>query len=99
MDQNRSLRVLIADPHVVVCDGVAEVLACQPDLKVVGKTHTGQETIDLFTLLQPDVLLTERDFPDMDGCLVISTLNRKFRSPCILVFSLQEGDETIYTAL
>src|SRR5437879_1089690 len=99
MNRTTSLRVLVADPHTMVCEGIAEVLSRLPQMEVVGQAQCGQETMDLFCLLRPDVLVMERDFPDMDGRTVIAILHQQFPSAGILVLSLQEGDEAIYTAL
>jgi len=93
------IRVLVADPHPVVCDGLEAMLSRQPDLECVGKIHSGQETLRRFNELRPDVLVTEITFPDLDGLRLLAQLREQCPSACLLVLSLKAGDEAIYQAL
>jgi len=99
MNPNAVIRVLLADPHPVVREGLASVLARQSDMECVGETSSGQETLRRFCELRPDVLVMEMHFSDMDGKSLLTSLRTRFPSACILVLTLQMGEETIYEAL
>jgi DNA-binding NarL/FixJ family response regulator len=58
-----SIRVLIADDHPIVRDGLAAVLATQPDLEVVGQASTGLEAFGQIDMLAPDVVLMDLQVP------------------------------------
>ncbi|UUU36888.1 response regulator transcription factor [Streptomyces sp. CA-210063] len=61
------MRVLLADDHPVVRDGLAAVLATQPDLTVVGEAANGAEALHQTASLAPDVVLMDLQMPGMDG--------------------------------
>lgn len=74
--QNPPIRVLIADDHPVVRTGLAAILEIRPEenIVVVGQASNGQEAIDLFAQLQPDVALIDLRMPELDGvgvCAVV----------------------------
>lgn len=60
-------RVLIADDHAVFRDGLRELLDKQPDIRVVGETGDGEETLRAVETLSPDVLLLDLSMPGMSG--------------------------------
>lgn len=99
MNSPTSLRILIADPHPVVREGVAAVLSRQPDMQVVAQAKNGQETLDLFGKLVPNVLVMEIDLPDMEGRELIATLTKRYPAACTLVLSRHDEEEYIYRAL
>ena len=66
------IRILIADDHPVVRDGLAAMLSTQPDFEVVAQAASGQEAIEKSGSYQPDVILLDLEMPGMDG---VETLN------------------------
>ena len=63
----RRIRVLLADDHPVVREGLARTLAAQEDIEVVGEASDGQEAIDMTGRLHPDVVLMDVIMPRVDG--------------------------------
>ncbi len=61
------IRVLLADDHVVMRDGLADLLARLPDMQVVGKAADGQEAVDLAVQVRPDVVIMDVSMPGLDG--------------------------------
>ena len=64
---NTPIRILVADDHPIVRDGLISILGTQPDFDVVGKAGDGRETLEQVETLQPDVLLLDLEMPHMDG--------------------------------
>ncbi len=94
-----SLRVLIADPEPVFRAGLVAVLLRQPDIQVAGQAGCGQEALDLFCTLRPDLLIMEARFDDMRGTEVIVAILRQFPASYILMLSRHAEEETIHHAL
>jgi DNA-binding NarL/FixJ family response regulator len=61
------IRVLIADDHTVVRDGLVALLARRPDITVVGEASNGVEAVEKAGQLRPDVILMDLRMPEMDG--------------------------------
>ena len=61
------IRILIADDHYVVRQGLAALLSPRNGMEVVGEAATGREAVDLARTLQPDVILMDMIMPEMDG--------------------------------
>ena len=61
------IRILIADDHLVVREGLQLILGMEEDLEVVGEAENGQTAVRLAAELQPDVVLMDLRMPGMDG--------------------------------
>ena len=93
MTVNLSLRILLADDHPVVREGLALILDNQSDMTVVGQARDGREAVELFCQLQPDVTLMDLRMPQMSEIVCISILPVLLILLCELLFllKLQEG--------
>ncbi|HXW03827.1 MAG TPA: response regulator transcription factor [Vicinamibacterales bacterium] len=84
-------RILIADDHAIVRDGIKALLTLAEDLAVVGEAATGREAIELATRLEPDVILMDVSMPDLGG--LESTIEIRKRVPrARIVVLTQYGD-------
>jgi DNA-binding NarL/FixJ family response regulator len=105
------IRILLADDHPIVREGLRAVLETQPDFEVVGtpeQATSGDEALRLAMELQPDILLLDLEMPVMDGVETIRRLRQQFRlepgksdgiRPRIIVFTAFDNDERIIAAL
>ena len=71
------IRVLIADDHFVVRQGLAALLVPRNGMEVVGEATTGREAVDLARALQPDVILMDMIMPEMNGPEAITLIKQE----------------------
>ena len=94
-----AIRILIADDHAVVRDGLAAMLSFQPDMAVAAHAKNGREAVEQFRAVKPDVALMDLAMPELDGVAAIVTIRSEFPEARILVLTTYDGDENVYRAL
>ena len=98
-NQPTTIRVLLADDHPVVREGVAAMLNRRPDMAVVAEANNGREAVDLYHTHQPDVVLMDLRMPEMGGVEAIHTIRADYPKAKIIVLTTYDGDEDIYRGL
>jgi two-component system, NarL family, response regulator LiaR len=93
------IRILVADDHPVVRDGLAAMLDTQPDFQVVAQASTGVEAVQKAVDLKPDILLLDLEMPDMDGVEALKQLRLLLPEIRTLVFTAFKTDELILGAI
>lgn len=93
------IRLLVADDHAVVRDGLVAILRRQKDLEVAGEARDGVEAVARFRELRPDVLLLDLEMPLLDGLGVIRQVRALDAQARIVVLTTYAGDERIHRAL
>lgn len=93
------IRIVVADDHPVVRDGLVAVLSTQPDFSVVGEAADGPAALAEVAALQPDVLLLDLEMPGLDGVAVLQQLNQTNATVRVLVFTAFDTDERILGAI
>ncbi|HEY6403203.1 MAG TPA: response regulator transcription factor [Blastocatellia bacterium] len=99
MDKTKPIRVLLAEDHEIVRDGLAAIIDYQSDMTVVGHACNGEEAVERFAELQPDITLMDLRMPGMGGAPAIEAIRKKFGDARIIVLTTYDGDENIYRAL
>ena len=99
MPAEPAIRILVADDHPVVRDGLVAILSTQPDFAVAGEAGSGPEAVRLALDLRPDVLLLDLEMPGLDGTGVLSRLREAQVPIKTLVFTAYDTDERILTAI
>lgn len=93
------IRILVADDHPIVRDGLISILGTQADFDVVGKAGDGQETLTEVSKLHPDVLLLDLEMPLMDGVETLRNLRDTHTKVRTIVFTAFDTDERIVGAV
>ena len=94
-----AIRILVADDHPVVRDGLAAMLSTQPDFEVVGQAANGEATVAQVMELRPDVVLLDLEMPEMDGVAAIRLLHETRPQTRLIAFTAFDTDERILGAL
>lgn len=93
------IRIVVADDHPVVREGLVAMLGTQPDLEVVGQAGSGPEAVRSATRLRPDVLLLDLEMPGLNGVEVIQRLREQSSAPRVVVLTAFDRDEQIVGAI
>ena len=97
--EQRAIRVLIAEDHVVVRKGLRALLATESDIEVVGEAGDGQAAITQAAALQPDVILMDLAMPKMDGIEAIRQIKLSQPESRILVMTSFATDDKVFPAI
>jgi DNA-binding NarL/FixJ family response regulator len=93
------IRVLIADDHFVIRDGLSAMLASSDEFEIVGQAEDGREAIRLTQELQPDVVLLDIQMPKVDGIEATYRIRRQFPKIQVVILSTFDQDEYVYQSL
>jgi DNA-binding NarL/FixJ family response regulator len=93
------IRILIADDHPVVRDGLVAILNTQPDFEIAAVAEDGQEAVELAATLRPDVILLDLEMPRLDGAAAIRQMRAADPNVRVIVFTAYDTDERILTAV
>jgi two-component system, NarL family, response regulator LiaR len=94
-----TIRVVIADDHRVVRDGLCYLLGQEPGIEVVGEAGDGRQAVDVVAATRPDVLLLDLYMPERDGHSVLAALCDKPGRPAIVVLTSATDDEHLVRAM
>lgn len=93
------IRILLADDHPILREGLRAVLETQPDFEVIAEAANGIEAVRLALTMQPDILLLDLEMPQMDGVETIRRLRQQQPNSRIIVFTAFDNDERIIHAV
>jgi DNA-binding NarL/FixJ family response regulator len=92
-------KILIADDHAMVRDGVKNLIQQNKDLAVIGEARSGNEALELYERLQPDLLILDISMPDMNGMEVSRTILAKNPNANIVILSMYDDEDYISRCL
>ena len=93
------IRILVADDHPIVREGLRGLIAVQPDIVVVAEASNGREAIQQFRIHRPDVTVMDLQMPEMDGVDAVFAIRDEFPGAKIIVLTTYAGDAQILRAL
>ena len=94
-----TVRVVIADDHRVVREGLCYLLGQEPDVDIVGEAGDGRQAVDVVAATRPDVLLLDLYMPGLDGHGVLAALRDAPHRPAIVVLTSATDDEHLIRAI
>ena len=93
-----TIRVLLADDHALMREGLRALLTTVPDIEVVGEVSTGREAERQVLQLNPDVVLMDVSMPDLNGIDAARAIHLKFPAIRIVMLSMHATAEYVYRA-
>ncbi|MGH8580303.1 MAG: response regulator [Gammaproteobacteria bacterium] len=97
MDQKT--RLLIADDHRILCDGLRSLLSLEPDIEVVGQVGNGTEALRCLAALKPDIVIMDLSMPQTNGTEAIANIKRRFPETKSIVLTFHKAEEYVRSAL
>ena len=94
-----TIRILCVDDHPLVREAIAGKIGMQSDMRLVALAADGQQAIDLYRKHGPDVTLMDLHLPGRNGLDAIRAIRAEHDQARIIVLTMYEGDEDIYSAL
>ena len=99
MTTRETIRVLCVDDHRLMREGIVRIVGVQPDMTVVAQASDGEQAVEQFLRVRPDVTLMDLEMPTMRGVQAIHAIRRHDPDARIVVLTMYHGDEDIYRAV
>jgi DNA-binding NarL/FixJ family response regulator len=99
MKKLQKTRVVVADDHFVVRMGLIGVVDTEPDMEVVGEAADGQQAVEQYSRLKPDLILMDLRMPLKSGIEATIDIRREHPEARVLMLTTFDGDDDIYRAL
>jgi len=93
------IRVLVADDHAIVREGVRMILAKEPDIEVIGEAGDGQQALDLAATLRPQVVIMDISMPGMGGIEATQRLRAAQPDVQVLALTMHEDETYVFQLL
>jgi DNA-binding NarL/FixJ family response regulator len=93
------MRVVIADDHRLVLDGIRRALEADPDFEIVGETQSGTQVLPLVARTKPDLVLLDVRMPHMDGLACLDEIRRRHPEVKVVMLSASSSSELVEAAL
>jgi len=99
LQKTNPIKLLIADDHPVVREGLAALIERRPDMTVVAEASNGRELVAQFLEHRPDVALVDLRMPEMDGADAIAAIRQRAPGARVIVLTTYDDDADIQRAL
>jgi DNA-binding NarL/FixJ family response regulator len=99
MKEEHKIRVLVADDHFIVRIGLMSLVNTEPDMQVVGEAADGAQAIEMFSKVNPDLVLMDLRMPVKDGIEATKEIRSKQPDARILMLTTFDGDTDIHRAI
>ncbi|HET6961537.1 MAG TPA: response regulator transcription factor [Terriglobia bacterium] len=99
MKNERTIRVLIADDHPIVREGLRTLISRQADMEIVAEAAAGNEAVEQCVRHKPDVALIDLRMPELNGVEAIGAIRARVPSVRAIVLTTYDGNEDVYRSL
>ncbi|WP_321538569.1 response regulator [Flavobacterium piscinae] len=89
------IRIVIAEDHQALIDGIKLMIEYEPDIEVVGEANDGEELIEIVRKKRPDIVLTDIRMPKCDGICATKSIMQLYPNTKVIGFSMFEQTEAI----
>lgn len=96
---NQTIRVVLADDHFFVRDGIKSLLESEKNIVVVGEATDGLEALEVVTTTNPDLLIVDIRMPHHTGIEVVEKLRSQNNNVKIIVLSMHESEEYVLKSI
>jgi DNA-binding NarL/FixJ family response regulator len=93
------IRIVVADDHPMVRDGLRTLFDSFPDTELVSEAGTGREAVRAAVVEGPDVLIMDLGMPDLDGFAATAEIGRVAPQVAVLVLTMSDDDDTVFAAM
>ncbi|MGH8655878.1 MAG: response regulator [Gammaproteobacteria bacterium] len=97
--ENQRARLVIADDHRIVCDGLRALLSCEPDIEVVGQAGNGNDAFRCLGALKADIVIMDLSMPQTNGVEAIANIKRRFPEIKSIVLTFHKAEEYVRAAM
>ncbi|WP_338867588.1 response regulator transcription factor [Myxococcus stipitatus] len=94
-----NIRILVADDHPLMREGLGGVIASQPDMTLVAEAENGEQALEAYRTHQPDIVLMDVQMPGMGGIDAICAIRAEFPAARIIVLTTFKGDAQALRAI
>ncbi len=99
MSERRRLRVVIADDHAIVREGIAALCAAQPEIEVAGQCSDGEAALAMIEKLRPDFAILDMQMPGLTGLEVVRRVRRTSCPTRLMILSINRDEAIVAEAL
>src|SRR5918997_4083424 len=92
-------RLVLADDHDLVREGIRAVLEGEPDLEVVGEASNGREAVEVCKQLRPDLVLMDVRMPEMDGLAATRAVKAELPETSVVMVTMHESPDYLLEAI
>ena len=96
---SQTIRILIADDHPVIREGLSAMLSRVPGFEVVGEARDGKEAMDMALRLKPDIVLMDLRMPGMDGVEAMRLIHLQCETVRFIILTVYDNDEYIFEGI
>ncbi|GAA3918764.1 response regulator transcription factor [Hymenobacter algoricola] len=93
------IRIILADDHTILREGIRALLSAAPDLQVVGEAASGEALLDLLTTTAADVVVLDLNMPGMDGFGALAQLQKHYPAVKVLILSMLDHEKYVARTL
>ncbi len=99
MANGKNITLIVADDHSLFRSGIASLLSGEPEIIIIAEAANGEELIEKYLRVEPDVLLVDIQMPVLNGTRAVAELKKQFPDIKALFLSMYDGEEYIYHCL